>query len=869
MAIEKTLNTRIKLRIDTHEAWMLNDPVLLDGEIAIATLGTAVAGAIDNVPSVSMKVGQQNKKYSELDFMYARAADVLVACKTEDGLKSFVNNVIKDAGLATDATIVEINADIDALEKALGALTTRVETAEGKITALETESAKHALKTELEAVDAKFADYTKTADLPKDLGDFTNNAGYAKTADVNTELGKKADKTQVAADIASAITASENKEDAKFANYRKAADQDAIDATFATKTELANEKKALQDEIDADVKVVADDLAGYKTTNAAALELKADKTQVATDIANAIAPLATTEALNGVDAKFANYNTKEAQKAIDDAQDVEIGKKVDKVEGKDLIATSEIERLAGVHNYDDAEVRGLIGDNTNAINTLAGKVGTVPEGQTVMGIITNIQENAYDDTELRGLIKDNSDAIDEIEKDYLKAADIENFETKANVKKVADDLAAYVTSNDAALAGVKATAEAARTEEEVNSQIDAKITALDLANTYEPKGAEQNAKNYVDQKFEDADLGQYTTEQEVKDIVDGVIAGAVDGDTITGLANLVEYLNTHGTEAKEMGAAIDVLEGKVETIEGKPAYGITATQVSNWDGEVGAKALAETKLDASTFTEYSNAHTNDYTNKQIDDAIDADVKAAIDAEVLRANGAYDAAGAAATAKSEAIADAAGKYETIGTAQGIVDGLKLSETYEPKGAEQNAKDYVDQKFTDANLDQYTTEAEVKTQVEAYGYALDSRVTEVDNKFADYTKTDDLDTTLGLTTKLADKADKSVVDAMYTNAKIDELVAGAKSGAESTAASALATARTEISAEIDADVKVVADDLAEYVEANDAALAGVKATADSAVQSVSASDGLKATREGNAVTIAFDDACTFIFDCGTSK
>lgn len=43
-------------------------------------------------------------------------------------------------------------------------------------------------------VDAKFADYTKTTDLPTDLGDFGNEAGYAKTADVNTELAKKANK---------------------------------------------------------------------------------------------------------------------------------------------------------------------------------------------------------------------------------------------------------------------------------------------------------------------------------------------------------------------------------------------------------------------------------------------------------------------------------------------------------------------------------------------------------------------------------------------------------------------------------------------------------------------------------------------------
>lgn len=42
----------------------------------------------------------------------------------------------------------------------------------------------------------------------------------------------------------------------------------------------------------------------------------------------------------------------------------------------------------------------------NAVDTLAGKVGTVPADSTVMGIIKNIQENAYDDTEVKGLIND-------------------------------------------------------------------------------------------------------------------------------------------------------------------------------------------------------------------------------------------------------------------------------------------------------------------------------------------------------------------------------------------------------------------------------------------------------------------------------
>lgn len=49
------------------------------------------------------------------------------------------------------------------------------------------------------------------------------------------------------------------------------------------------------------------------------------------------------------------------------------------------------------------------------VDALKAKVGTVPDGQTVMGVIQNIQENAYDDTELKGLIQTNTDDITALE----------------------------------------------------------------------------------------------------------------------------------------------------------------------------------------------------------------------------------------------------------------------------------------------------------------------------------------------------------------------------------------------------------------------------------------------------------------------
>ena len=81
--------------------------------------------------------------------------------------------------------------------------------------------------------------------------------------------------------------------DAIAANAKAISDHETLAGqTYATKTELANEKKALQDEIDADVKVVADDLAELAEVVEGLGESKAD----ASALAEAV------EALEGADA---------------------------------------------------------------------------------------------------------------------------------------------------------------------------------------------------------------------------------------------------------------------------------------------------------------------------------------------------------------------------------------------------------------------------------------------------------------------------------------------------------------------------------------------------------------------------------------
>lgn len=440
---------------------------------------------------------------------------------------------------------------------------------------------------------------------------------------------------------------------------------------------LATARTEISAEIDGDVAVVNKALEDYKSANDTALagvkataEAAAVKTEVETALGGKVDKVAGKDLIATSEierlATLHNYDDTQvkadiAKKADAEAMTTELGKKVDKVEGYSLVADTEITRLAGVHNYDDTALAGRVTTAEGKITALETESAKHALESSVAERFTgvNTKFNDYRTSAAQDVIDAEQDRrLGVIEGDYLKAADIAEFETKENVKKVSDDLAAYVESNDAALAGVKATAEAARTEEEVNSQIDAKITALDLGNTYEPKGAEDRAKAYADGLITAANLDQYTTEQEVKDLVDGVIAGAVDGDTITGLANLVEYLNTHGAEAKEMGAAIDVLEGKVETIEGKPAYGITATQISNWDGEVGAKALAESKTttaEVKTQIEAYGYATEGYADgkasaaqtaaekkaAELDAALKTELQGEIDADVKVVNDAFE------------------------------------------------------------------------------------------------------------------------------------------------------------------------------------------------------------------------------------
>lgn len=82
---EKVLNTRIQLKYDSFTNWTTNNPVLKQGEVAIATIDTAeknlTAASLQNTPNLMIKVGDGTNHYNDLKFLSALAADVYAWAK--------------------------------------------------------------------------------------------------------------------------------------------------------------------------------------------------------------------------------------------------------------------------------------------------------------------------------------------------------------------------------------------------------------------------------------------------------------------------------------------------------------------------------------------------------------------------------------------------------------------------------------------------------------------------------------------------------------------------------------------------------------------------------------------------------------------
>lgn len=137
MATEKFLNTRIKLKIDTLENWNVSTLKIKEGEVCFATVA-AGAGTGLTEPVVMAKIGvatsnDEGTVFSALPWAFhAKASDVLLACKSEEGLTNFVKNVMysfDDSQAKLEDILSSLDLRLDNADRAIGVLNGDADTA--------------------------------------------------------------------------------------------------------------------------------------------------------------------------------------------------------------------------------------------------------------------------------------------------------------------------------------------------------------------------------------------------------------------------------------------------------------------------------------------------------------------------------------------------------------------------------------------------------------------------------------------------------------------------------------------------------------------------------------------------------------------
>ena len=478
MAVEKMLNTRIQLKYDSYANWTSNNPALRSGEVAIAYLTTAGAvkpGDGDTQHPVLFKVGPG--KFNDLPWASALAADVHSwAKKTESEFTTWVK------GLVT----VE---DIDTYSKA---------EIDGKFTANSTADQKYA-KDYADSL-AKNYDAAGTAQNLINGLDVTDTAVTGQYVSAVSETDGKISVTRADLPTYTLATGSANGTVAfngadvavkglGSAAYTDAKAYDTAGAADAVNTALEN----------------------YKTTNNAAVEAAAAKGQQGIDdAAAALAKANEKTTMAEVEAK--DYATKAEAQAMADGKDAAIKAAKDAADA----AQADIDAFMAAADTGDAaldtlkEIQDFLNSDDGTVQTLiddvAGNkeaIADIVDGTTPVAKATNA-DKAADADKLGGAAA----------ADYLKKADAPGYAdilTQTNAATLYQPKGEYATAAQGAKADTavqpaaldnyytKSAADAAFMDaDETDEAIDAKITALNLANTYEPKGAETRAKAYAD-----------------------------------------------------------------------------------------------------------------------------------------------------------------------------------------------------------------------------------------------------------------------------------------------------------------------------------------------------------------------------------
>lgn len=403
---DKILNTRILLKTDTLENWNSSTLPLKKGEIAIATVA-ATAGTGLTEPVVMIKIGEDGvKTFKDLPWnFYAKASDVVAAAKSESALTTFVNNVISNAGIATDEAMTALagrvttaEGEIDALQGLVGdtAVATQIRNAINDLDLANTYAAKAHTHTKSEITDF---DHTHAIADVTGLQTALDEAKKAGT-DANTALGayKVTNDAAVKANT-DAISAINNETTGILAQAKSYAD--GKDTTIAAAKSAADAAQADVDALEAKVGTVVDGKTVVEMISDAQTAATYNDTQVKADIKTNADDIAALQGLVGelvgetavsaqIDAKITALNlanTYEAKGAAATAKSEVIGTDDD---------TADSNTIKGAKKYADS-LDAAMDTRVDALEAAVGEGGSV-----ATQIAAEIQKLDKEDTAVDG-----------------------------------------------------------------------------------------------------------------------------------------------------------------------------------------------------------------------------------------------------------------------------------------------------------------------------------------------------------------------------------------------------------------------------------------------------------------------------------
>lgn len=596
---EKILNTRILLKIDTLENWSTSTLKLKEGELAFATVA-ASAGTGLTEPVVMAKIGTaEEKTFSELPWAFhAKASDVLSACKSEEGLKAFINGVIADAGIASSS--------------AMETLAGRVTTAEGEIDALQADlnTAETGLKARMTAAegdisaleglvgDTKVADQITAAINALDLANTYEAKGEAAKVSTALETYKTSNDAAVLANTNN-ITANTN-----AINAIK--DGTTLDSFADVETALAGkEESGAAAQALTDAKAYADGLAGNYDEKGAAATAESNAKAYAKEYADGLA---------------GNYDASGSASAAEAAAKKYTDDEMDRLVGDKTVGTQITEAITGLdlantyaaksHKHVKADITDFA--HTHEIAEVNGLQDALDGKQAVGDYATKAEAQGYADAKDEAIAaakKAGDDAqadVDALET-YVgtipsdeKYADITNVVAYIN-KKAEETLASAQGGSSETAASVKAALDTYKSENDpkVQANTDAIAALEELVGDDKVSEAIENAVKVEKERAEGIEGGletrlaavekDYLTSVEEKELQDQITANAnaielltngVSAEEVDGVNDLIQYVKDHGTEVTGMKNDIKANTEAIDAIEADYLKAADKTELS-------------------------------------------------------------------------------------------------------------------------------------------------------------------------------------------------------------------------------------------------------------------------------------------------